>query len=70
MIESVRVRNVIRANKTSLTEFTVHYKNGRDVKYQELPKKAVKFMIECINLTKNCTQHKDGTITEILKYSN
>ena len=70
MIKSVRVRNVIRTNKTSLTEFTVHYNNGKDVRYKTLPKTVVKFMMECSNLVKNCTQHKDGTITEVLNYSN
>ena len=70
MIKSVRVRNVFRTNKTSFTEFTVHYENGRDVRYDVLPKTVVKFMVECSNLVKDCTQHRDGTITEVLKYSN
>lgn len=70
MIKSVRVRNVIRTNKTSLTEFTVHYENGRDVRYNVLPETVVNFMIECSKFVKNCTQHRDGTVTEILNYSN
>lgn len=70
MIKTIKVRNVIRTNKKSLTEFTVCYENGKDVRYKTLPKTAIKFMIDCSNLIKNYKQHKDGTITEILLYSN